>query len=152
MPLSIGNVSYVLIYLAELKVKGGKTVATLSPLAQLRHVVVSASLVSVSHSTAPPAQGRWPTPSLLTAWGCLPVPLPLLLLLLTLAHLEFNRERGHHFCTQRWHTASSELWLQHFDGFPSVPIPFRVIALYYRVAILRKLLEITRYNIIVELG
>lgn len=58
MPLGIENVSYALIYLAELKVKQHRTVATLCPLGQLRHVVVS-SLLSFS-ITQHSSTGRGP--------------------------------------------------------------------------------------------
>lgn len=143
MPLGIGNVPYVLIYLAQLKVKHRRIVATLScggvrflPFSITRHN---------SAGTGPRANSI--PPYCLRVLVCSSAS--------TSAAVDMNRPRTEqtgHLCTQPWHSftaipAAALPWV------PFVPIPCWVSALYctIRVATPRKTLKIRGNNLIVKL-
>lgn len=143
MPLGIGNVSYVLIYLAQLKVKHCRTVATLS-CGGVRFLPFSIT----QHSSA--GTGPWANF----------IPLYCLRVLVcssasTSAAVDINRPRTEqrgHLCTQPWHSFST-IPAAALQWVPFVPIPCWLTALYCttRVATLRKTLEIRGNNLVVEL-
>lgn len=143
MPLGKGNVSYVLIYLAQLKIKHCRTVATLSG-GGVRFFPFNITQHN-SAGTGPGANSI--PPYCLRVLVCSSAS--------TSAAVDMNRpriEQRGHLCTQPWHS-SSAIPAAALPWVPFVPIPCWVSTLYctVRVATPRKILQIRGNNLIVKL-